>query len=244
MVPSRRTVLRSIAVGLGVLAVAGMLAVSVAWATDLFADVPTASPHHDDVNALARAGVTGGCAPGLYCPGDPVRRDQMASFLRRGLGRSAFGSAFQSVDVPAGTSTELAVLTVPLTVGLPAGAIPGAAGFIQATAELRIDLTNATGCPCTFRAAIIDANSLEYLDGLFYSKTVLDSTRLTDTIPINGRGRYTSAGVKNIAVVVGRDAGTGTAKASANLSLTYAPYGTDGTNEPTAATTQVAEKEG
>ncbi len=39
-----------------------------------------------DINALAAAGVTYGCNPpdnDRYCPRDPVRRDQMASFLAR-----------------------------------------------------------------------------------------------------------------------------------------------------------------
>jgi len=238
-----RSALRRAIVGIGVIVLVSCVAVSVAQAFDLFADVPASSPHHNDVNALARAGITGGCAPGLYCPGDVVRRDQMASFLRRGFGRAAFGSAFQSIDVPAGNVTETPVVVVPLTIGLPGGAISGAAGFVQATAEVRFDVTNAVGCPCTFRAAIIDADTLEYLDGLFYAKTVLDATRLTDTIPITGRGKYTTPGTKNIAVVVGRDSGTGVANASANLSVTYAPFGADGTNEP-AASTAVTAKSG
>ncbi len=41
-----------------------------------------------DINAMAAAGVTLGCNPpdnDRFCPGDTVRRDQMASFLGRGL---------------------------------------------------------------------------------------------------------------------------------------------------------------
>jgi hypothetical protein len=40
----------------------------------------------DDINAIADAGITLGCAPGLYCPGDNVTRGQMAAYLARGLG--------------------------------------------------------------------------------------------------------------------------------------------------------------
>ncbi len=43
----------------------------------------------DDINALAAAGITKGCNPPdntQYCPGNTVTRDQMASFLGRGLG--------------------------------------------------------------------------------------------------------------------------------------------------------------
>jgi hypothetical protein len=37
---------------------------------------------------LAELGITVGCqvSPPLYCPSDPVKRDQMAAFIIRGLG--------------------------------------------------------------------------------------------------------------------------------------------------------------
>ncbi len=58
----------------------------LAMASDRFPDVPNTNVHHDNVNAIAAAGITAGCAGGNYCPGDFVRRDQMASFLARGFG--------------------------------------------------------------------------------------------------------------------------------------------------------------
>ena len=59
--------------------------VPAAWANHQFSDVPTASPHHDDVSTIARIGITGGCGPGLYCPTQAVQRDQMVSFVARTL---------------------------------------------------------------------------------------------------------------------------------------------------------------
>ena len=56
-----------------------------AWANHQFSDVPTASPHHANVSTIARVGITGGCATGLYCPANNVRRDEMASFVARTL---------------------------------------------------------------------------------------------------------------------------------------------------------------
>jgi hypothetical protein len=47
-----------------------------------FADVGT-GPHAQDIGAIAAAGITTGCGPGLYCPFDWVTREQMASFLAR-----------------------------------------------------------------------------------------------------------------------------------------------------------------
>jgi hypothetical protein len=52
--------------------------------TDSFTD-DGASSHQADINALAAAGVTTGCAPARYCPTGTVSREQMASFLARAL---------------------------------------------------------------------------------------------------------------------------------------------------------------
>lgn len=54
----------------------------------VFADVPTTASYAGAVEGIRTAGVTQGCKkqPGRnYCPGDPVRRDQIASFLTRAL---------------------------------------------------------------------------------------------------------------------------------------------------------------
>jgi hypothetical protein len=46
-----------------------------------FPDVPCSSNFAPWIEALADAGITGGCGGGNYCPTNPVRRDQMAAFL-------------------------------------------------------------------------------------------------------------------------------------------------------------------
>ena len=50
-----------------------------------FSDV-SGSVHSENILQLAELGITGGCAPELYCPEDPVTRAQMATFLTRALG--------------------------------------------------------------------------------------------------------------------------------------------------------------
>jgi len=50
-----------------------------------FDDVPPGSFFYDSVAALARAGVTVGCAKGLFCPDDPLTRSQMAVFLEKAI---------------------------------------------------------------------------------------------------------------------------------------------------------------
>jgi hypothetical protein len=50
-------------------------------ATGVFTDVPVGYWADKWIEQLAAEGITGGCAPGLYCPEDPVTRAQMAVFL-------------------------------------------------------------------------------------------------------------------------------------------------------------------
>ena len=52
--------------------------------TDAFSD-DDGSMHEPNINAVAAAGIAGGCAKGRYCPGSPVTRAQMAAFLHRAL---------------------------------------------------------------------------------------------------------------------------------------------------------------
>ena len=49
-----------------------------------FADV--SGVHAGAINALADAGITAGCADGLFCPHETLTRGQAASFLARALG--------------------------------------------------------------------------------------------------------------------------------------------------------------
>jgi len=58
--------------------------------TGVFPDVACPSLFADWIEALAAEGITGGCGGGNYCPGTPVRRDQMAAFLLK----AAFGPTY------------------------------------------------------------------------------------------------------------------------------------------------------
>lgn len=60
--------------------------VSPAPATATFTDVPTTHAFFRFIEAFSRAGITGGCGGGLYCPDDPVTRGQMATFLAVAMG--------------------------------------------------------------------------------------------------------------------------------------------------------------
>jgi hypothetical protein len=62
------------------------LQVSPAPASATFADVPTNHPYFRFVEALASAGITGGCGGGNYCVNSPITRGEMAVFLAAALG--------------------------------------------------------------------------------------------------------------------------------------------------------------
>src|SRR5690606_33940137 len=80
--PDRKRRLTAFAVAMAVL-IATPLAVVAA---DAFNDVPNSNVHHEDITWLRDNGVTFGCNPPAnteFCPGEPVLRQQMASFMRR-----------------------------------------------------------------------------------------------------------------------------------------------------------------
>ena len=63
-----------------------LLVPAIAVGSHDFLDVPDTNVFHEDISWLADAGVTLGCNPpanDLYCPEDPVTRQQMAAFMRR-----------------------------------------------------------------------------------------------------------------------------------------------------------------
>ena len=90
--------------------------------TDYFGD-DNGSIHEADINRVAAAGITNGCAAGLYCPGAQVRRDQMASFLARALALPATGTNFFGDD--AGNQHEPDINRV-AAAGVTNGCGPGA----------------------------------------------------------------------------------------------------------------------
>jgi len=69
-------------------------AVDVLWtrqispppATATFGDVPTNHPFFTTIEAFAKAGITGGCGNGNFCPAQTVTRQEIAKFFVRALG--------------------------------------------------------------------------------------------------------------------------------------------------------------
>ena len=59
--------------------------------TPVFTDVPASSPFCKWIEELVRRGVVSGCARSLYCPTDPVTREQMGVFISLTFGLSLYG---------------------------------------------------------------------------------------------------------------------------------------------------------
>lgn len=84
--PDSRKTPRWLRLLLVVLATAFVVAPASVWASHQFTDVPESDIFHDDVDAIADAGVTLGCNPpdnDEFCPDDYVTREQMAAFMNR-----------------------------------------------------------------------------------------------------------------------------------------------------------------
>jgi hypothetical protein len=211
------------------LVVAGAVAVPVAWAAHQFTDVPNTNPHHDDISAIFGARITAGCNPPantLYCPDQAVRRDQMGSFLRRGLGRSAQGT-FHGEPILAtdGTWTDLSTLNI------TAGGTTGGTGFVHLTGAFSGYITDTTGCPCMARFRILRVSpSQESLwffasppnaipSGFFASA---DGGTNTWVVPVP------TGAVHQFKLQGQRAGGAGTVRGYGNLIGVYTPFGSTG----------------
>lgn len=218
---------------LGTLLLAAAAPLAALAHAGIFGDVPhppaAGSQFHDEINAIALAGITTGCSAGSppnYCPDDTVTRKAMAAFMSRGFGR-IHASGLDLVTLP---TTDTATWTSQITPGLPANLLSGATAFIKADAVVRIETTNATGCPCVYEGLLFETSTSTYLDQNNVAVTVTAANQPV-TMALTGAVGVTTAGVKTIEVRVFRTSGTGTATTGfGDLTLTTFPFGGTGLN--------------
>jgi hypothetical protein len=161
----RRLARRPLVVGL---LVAGLLLPGVALAGHQFPDVPNDHPFHDDISAIAGAGITAGFNDGTYRPSDPVTRQAMAAFLRRTGGRAALAvgttTMTDSVNVGAGDFGSTGYVPVrQLTITVPGAsndANPNQLVHLQGRVSLFTSMnTSDKGCPCQLASLIRDVTT-------------------------------------------------------------------------------------
>ncbi|MEO6349895.1 MAG: S-layer homology domain-containing protein [Candidatus Limnocylindrales bacterium] len=150
-----------------VLALALVAVPGVVLANHMFPDVPTSNPFHDQISAIAGAGITAGFGDGGYHPADPVTRQSMAAFMQRGFGRTALAIGEPPITfgmtVEAGSSDSLVVPVRQLTITMPGANnafSPQQMIHLQGRVSFSTSMsTSPKGCPCMFAAWIRDTTT-------------------------------------------------------------------------------------
>ena len=201
--------------GIVVAFVIGLLVIpTIALANHQFSDVPTGAIYHDDVEALADAGVARGCTASTFCPNNTVTRWQMALFLNRGLGRAT--SSFGQILVSEAEESFVA------TISIPAGAEPGGTGYVTVTADLTW-FGSASSCPCGITFGIAS----------LLSKGDVSPTTLfiVPADAVNGFGANAASMSWTFEVPTGQDAEYGLFASSATNPVVLGEPGTTGVGD-------------
>jgi hypothetical protein len=214
-----------------------LLPAAIVIASDNFSDVPDSHPFHNAINAIYGARITTGCAPGQYCPDNPVTRGQMAAFMQRGFGRIAYvrGNSKNLTDpiFAPGTTYDLAVLAI------NTGGAPGGMGFLKVDAALSILYNGTAGCPCEvqfYLSADGGSGSQDYFVTIYNASGVLSngSGAATLAFPV-----ATGGGTQNVRLRAKLSSTTGAVNANVHargsISAIYAPFGATGGNSLSAA---------
>jgi hypothetical protein len=220
-----------------------LAAPAVVLASHQFPDVPTSNPFHNDIDAIAEAGITAGFGDGGFHPTDAVSRQAMAAFLHRGFGRVGLevGGApdNSSITVPANSTASSNVQVRQLTITVPGASnsfFPRQLIHLQGRVQLLTGMGTTKGCPCEFAAVIRDvttntASAPQYqtfesasADPLHYSFDVealfsapAGSRGFVLEVQVVNRVNTTNLAVFNVATAT-------------SLSAMTFPFGPDGTN--------------
>jgi len=208
----------------------------VVLASHQFADVPTSSSIHDDVEAIADAGVTTGCGDGNYCPSNPVTRGQMAQFMNR-LGALDGQDPVVHADRLDGRhadelvrvaqmikSTVIAVTETSTQYGDDLVITAPSAGFVLVDAAMTfVSFDCSPSC--------VAYGYIRHLEGTLDSPIGIasagaggsfDSTTSQRLFPVE-------AGANTFRLLMARQASNGTINAyTASVSATFIPFGPDG----------------
>jgi hypothetical protein len=212
-------------IALPVALVMAIAPLSIVLANHLFPDVLDSNPHHTTITRIAMAGITAGCeGTENYCPSEPVARDQMATFLHRGLGRAA--GDWGTVSVAADTNVTVASLTI--TPGYASNKLPGANGFLKIDGAVTLFEAAADTCDCRVRVEIIvdgvDAGPTQYAFLPNDAGAQFGDAAITALVPVSANGART------VILRVNQYIGAETLSAYASLTALYVPFGSTGTD--------------
>ena len=196
----------------------------VVLASHQFGDVPNSNPFHDDISAIALAGITTGCGGGNFCPNGTLTRAQEAAFIHRASGRVGADDAFSLSVAPA---TDVAVAALTITTGLPGGTLAGANGFLKIDGTVTLYETNADLCDCFASINVVvdgtpdTAETFVYLDN--NASYQLSTGAISAVVPV-------TSGTKTVQLVVREYVGGETLQAYSSLTAMYVPFGSTGTD--------------
>ena len=233
---ARSARIRRIFVSLTVIMTIGLLPMVVP-ASDTFNDVPDSNPFHDAINSLAGAGITTGCnnTPPQFCPQEFVKRQAMAGFLNRGLGRA---TANQDATAIGADANDVEVASVTLT----PGGVTGGIGFVLVTGSVSAFTTSGTTCPCEVGMRVADVTGgtdpglWQFFD---VSNTATPSTFRNSSGTMSWVFEVPSGTAREFAVMADIDmtGATGTLALQGQITAMYVPFG--GTGGSTLGTTGV-----
>lgn len=147
--------LRPLAVVLGVVLLAGVAAFGgAAYASHQFSDVPNEHPFHDEIGAMADAGITTGFGDGTFRPSQPLTRQAMSAFLARGLGHVAL-AADSTTLIPGSVATSTDTLSL-AQVTSPA---PEGSGWGLIEVDINAETQDVAGCPCRINVQLSDGTT-------------------------------------------------------------------------------------
>jgi len=120
---------------------------TLAVADHTFPDVTDGNPFHNEIAAVAGAGIATGFPDDTFRPRDTVNRQQFAGWMNRGAGRASFAQSQATLDT---SGTYEAVTSVTVT----AGAAGEGRGLVVLHGALDIFTTDTVACPCRVTSVI------------------------------------------------------------------------------------------
>jgi hypothetical protein len=123
--------------------------------TPYFTDVPPSYPFFDYIQMMAELGVTNGCTPTAYCPGETLLREQMSVFIVRGLLNQLLPA---STPIVTSVSPNSAAAGTPVTVTITGFGTHFAAGTSQVMTVAGISASNlVVNSPTSLTVALLAA---------------------------------------------------------------------------------------
>jgi hypothetical protein len=200
---------------------ASLLGGGVAVASDDFSDVGDSHPFHDEIGAIAEAGITTGFDDGTYRPGVAVSRGAMAAFMARGFGRATLDTGTAS-NFASGQNVTLG------NAFIDAGATGGETdGYVVVTAAADLSI-NTSWCSCSFNLWIEDVNNALASDTSSTNAAPMEGITATNmhlgqtwVFPISGdvQGEY-----RLMAETFHNGAGASTRSMSGSITAVYVPF--------------------